>query len=75
MYATRESFQVGQGHLDHTSQYAYLGVGDVYSNVSKFKVTESTLLEAAQFLDAAQKIKIARALDQLGVDYVSHESL
>ncbi len=56
MYATCESFQVGQGHLDHTSQYAYLSVGDVYSNVSKFKVTESTLLEAAQFLGRSRSV-------------------
>ncbi|RUP46502.1 homocitrate synthase [Jimgerdemannia flammicorona] len=47
---------------------------DPASNVSKFKIIESTLREGEQFanafFDTAKKIEIARALDNLGVDYL-----
>jgi homocitrate synthase len=54
----------------------YSGVGDFLSNVSNFKIIESTLREGEQFanafFDTAKKIEIAKALDDFGVDYVSH---
>ena len=54
----------------------YQPVGDFLSNVSRFKIIESTLREGEQFanafFDTAKKIEIAKALDDFGVDYVSH---
>jgi homocitrate synthase len=51
-------------------------VGDFLSNISNFKIIESTLREGEQFanafFDTAKKIEIAKALDDFGVDYVSH---
>jgi homocitrate synthase len=53
----------------------YQPVGDFLSNVSSFKIIESTLREGEQFanafFDTEKKIEIARALDDFGVDYVS----
>jgi hypothetical protein len=53
-----------------------VGVTDFLSNVSRFKIIESTLREGEQFanafFDTEKKIEIARALDEFGVDYVSH---
>lgn len=47
---------------------------DFLSNVSKFKLIESTLREGEQFanafFDTAKKIEIAKALDDFGVDYI-----
>lgn len=47
---------------------------DFLSNVSRFKVIESTLREGEQFANAffntAKKIEIAEALDDFGVDYI-----
>lgn len=44
------------------------------SNLSNFKIIDSTLREGEQFatafFDTAQKIRIARALDDFGVEYV-----
>ncbi|KAF2236553.1 homocitrate synthase [Viridothelium virens] len=52
----------------------YSGVGDFLSNVSRFQIIESTLREGEQFanawFDTQTKIKIAKALDELGVDYI-----
>lgn len=57
----------------------YQPVGDFLSNVSNFKIIESTLREGEQFanafFDTAKKIEIAKALDEFGVDYVSHSSI
>lgn len=54
----------------------YVGVPDFLSNVSNFKIIESTLREGEQFanafFDTAKKIEIAKALDEFGVDYVSN---
>jgi homocitrate synthase len=54
----------------------YQPVGDFLSNVSNFKIIESTLREGEQFanafFDTEKKIEIAKALDDFGVDYVSH---
>jgi hypothetical protein len=54
----------------------YQPLGDFLSNVSNFKIIESTLREGEQFanafFDTAKKIEIAKALDEFGVDYVSH---
>jgi HMGL-like len=45
-------------------------------NLSNFKIIDSTLREGEQFATAffntAQKIKIAKALDDFGVEYVRH---
>jgi homocitrate synthase len=50
------------------------GVSDFLSNVSRFKIIESTLREGEQFanafFDTEKKIEIARALDDFGVDYI-----
>ncbi|KAJ5796502.1 uncharacterized protein N7518_005042 [Penicillium psychrosexuale] len=50
------------------------GVTDFLSNVSRFKIIESTLREGEQFanafFDTAKKIEIAKALDDFGVDYI-----
>ncbi|KAK8055707.1 hypothetical protein PG993_000934 [Apiospora rasikravindrae] len=52
----------------------YQPVGDFLSNVSRFKIIESTLREGEQFanafFDTETKIQIARALDDFGVDYI-----
>ena len=56
----------------------YQPVGDFLSNVSRFKIIESTLREGEQFanafFDTEKKIEIARALDDFGVDYVGIHS-
>jgi len=50
------------------------GITDFLSNVSRFKIIESTLREGEQFanafFDTEKKIEIARALDDFGVDYI-----
>lgn len=55
-----------------------VGVTDFLSNVSRFKIIESTLREGEQFanafFDTEKKIEIAKALDEFGVDYVSHST-
>ncbi|MCJ1288625.1 Saccharopine dehydrogenase [Xylographa carneopallida] len=52
----------------------YQPVGDFLSNVSRFKIIESTLREGEQFANAyfstEKKIEIAKALDDFGVDYI-----
>ncbi|KAF3933393.1 hypothetical protein ABW19_dt0206831 [Dactylella cylindrospora] len=52
----------------------YVGVPDFLSNVSNFKIIESTLREGEQFanafFDTEKKIEIAKALDEFGVDYI-----
>jgi homocitrate synthase len=52
------------------SNNPYAPVGDFLSNISKFKIIESTLREGEQFanafFDTATKIKIAKALDDFG---------
>ncbi|KAF1993236.1 homocitrate synthase [Amniculicola lignicola CBS 123094] len=57
-------------HPNHKSPYQ--PVGDFLSNVSNFKIIESTLREGEQFanafFDLPAKIKIAKALDEFGVD-------
>ncbi|CAK7204807.1 homocitrate synthase lys21 [Sporothrix eucalyptigena] len=64
------------GSQEHTSRNTnpYQPVGDFLSNVSRFKLIESTLREGEQFanafFDTETKIKIARALDDFGVDYI-----
>ncbi|KAK5123993.1 Saccharopine dehydrogenase [Meristemomyces frigidus] len=56
------------------SSNPYAPVQDFLSNVSNFKIIESTLREGEQFanafFDTETKIKIARALDDFGVDYI-----
>ncbi|KPI34845.1 Homocitrate synthase, mitochondrial [Cyphellophora attinorum] len=52
----------------------YAPVQDFLSNISKFKVIESTLREGEQFANAyftrEKKIEIAKALDDFGADYI-----
>ncbi|KAF1824319.1 homocitrate synthase [Dissoconium aciculare CBS 342.82] len=56
------------------SSNPYAPVQDYLSNIGKFKIIESTLREGEQFanafFDTETKIKIARALDDFGVDYI-----
>ncbi|KAL9581812.1 MAG: hypothetical protein Q9212_003677 [Teloschistes hypoglaucus] len=73
--ATLENGLNGAQHsvtLSRSNPYA--PVGDFLSNVSKFKIIESTLREGEQFanafFDTETKIKIARMLDDFGVDYI-----
>ncbi|KAI1909482.1 homocitrate synthase lys21 [Ophidiomyces ophidiicola] len=61
----------------HTARNPYghnAGVTDFLSNVSRFKIIESTLREGEQFanafFDTEKKIEIAKALDDFGVDYI-----
>ncbi|KAL2149267.1 hypothetical protein VTH82DRAFT_8615 [Thermothelomyces myriococcoides] len=58
----------------HFRSSPYQPVGDFLSNVDKFKIIESTLREGEQFanayFDTETKIKIAKALDEFGVDYI-----
>ncbi|KAL4817596.1 HMGL-like-domain-containing protein [Aspergillus spinulosporus] len=61
----------------HPSRNPYghnVGVTDFLSNVSRFKIIESTLREGEQFanafFDTQKKIEIAKALDDFGVDYI-----
>ncbi|KAI9834429.1 MAG: Saccharopine dehydrogenase [Phylliscum demangeonii] len=69
---------VADGHENfsaiQTKQNPYQPVGDFLSNVSRFKIIESTLREGEQFanafFDTATKIAIAKALDDFGVDYI-----
>ncbi|KKY33724.1 putative homocitrate synthase [Diaporthe ampelina] len=57
-----------------TRNAPYQPVGDFLSNVSRFKIIESTLREGEQFanafFDTETKIRIAKALDEFGVDYI-----
>merc|ERR1711939_541569 len=57
-----------------TRHNPYQPVGDFLSNVSSFKIIESTLREGEQFanafFDTEKKIEIAKALDDFGVDYI-----
>ncbi|KAI1340398.1 hypothetical protein F5Y15DRAFT_380560 [Xylariaceae sp. FL0016] len=52
----------------------YQNVNDFISNVNRFKIIESTLREGEQFanafFDTDTKIRIAKALDAFGVDYI-----
>jgi len=56
------------------SSNPYAPVQDALSNISRFKIIESTLREGEQFanafFDTETKIKIAKALDEFGVDYI-----
>ncbi len=64
----------GGPHSSHSRSNPYAPVGDFLSNVSRFKIIESTLREGEQFanayFDTDTKIKIARMLDDFGVDYI-----
>ncbi|KAK1636020.1 homocitrate synthase [Colletotrichum phormii] len=58
----------------HTGSNPYQPVGDFLSNIDRYQIIESTLREGEQFanafFDTETKIKIARALDDFGVDYI-----
>ncbi|KAL8639565.1 MAG: hypothetical protein Q9228_003417 [Teloschistes exilis] len=72
--ATLENGLNGNSHTVTSRSNPYAPVGDFLSNVSKFKIIESTLREGEQFanafFDTETKIKIARMLDDFGVDYI-----
>ncbi|CAK9782356.1 homocitrate synthase [Cutaneotrichosporon oleaginosum] len=57
-----------------TKKGFYARPSDFLSNVSNWKIIESTLREGEQFINAwydlETKIKIAKALDDFGVDYI-----
>jgi len=59
-------------HIHNSSPYA--PIGDFLSNINRFKIIESTLREGEQFanafFDTETKIRIAKALDSFGVDYI-----
>nr|AQT27085.1 putative homocitrate synthase [Nilaparvata lugens] len=62
------------GHPVARGSNPYQPVADAISNVHRFKIIESTLREGEQFanayFDTTNKIKIAKALDEFGVDYI-----
>ncbi|KAG9918694.1 hypothetical protein KCU98_g22596, partial [Aureobasidium melanogenum] len=57
-----------KGKANTVNKNPYQPVGDFLSNVSNFKIIESTLREGEQFanayFDTETKIKIAKALDE-----------
>ncbi|KAL9047956.1 MAG: hypothetical protein Q9206_006344 [Seirophora lacunosa] len=62
-------------HTPHAHQTKPMRtVQDFLSNVSNFQIIESTLREGEQFanafFDTETKVKIARALDEFGVEYI-----
>lgn len=66
---------IQSAHNPHPhSKSPYVPVGDFLSNIGNFKIIESTLREGEQFanayFDLPAKIKIAKALDEFGVDYI-----
>lgn len=65
---SRKGEEHDEGAVTKASSMCFSG------NLSNFKIIDSTLREGEQFakafFDTAQKIKIAKALDDLGVDYV-----
>ncbi|KAF2763889.1 homocitrate synthase [Teratosphaeria nubilosa] len=67
------AFNTQQASRPQTSN-PYAPVQDFLSNVSNFKIIESTLREGEQFanayFDTETKVKIAKALDEFGVDYI-----
>ncbi|TIC07307.1 homocitrate synthase [Wallemia mellicola] len=73
----QSEFQVVENQTNLTQKNAnnpYSGVDSFLSNVSNFQIIESTLREGEQFanafFDTETKIKIAKALDAFGVDYI-----
>ncbi|EIM23529.1 homocitrate synthase [Wallemia mellicola] len=73
----QSEFQVVENQTNLTQKNAnnpYAGVDSFLSNVSNFQIIESTLREGEQFanafFDTETKIKIAKALDAFGVDYI-----
>ncbi|KAI6854842.1 Homocitrate synthase [Hortaea werneckii] len=69
-----KAFNTHQASRPQVSTNPYAPVQDFLSNVSNFKIIESTLREGEQFanafFDTETKIKIAKALDEFGVDYI-----
>jgi len=61
-------------HRQAKNQNPYQPVGDFLSNISNFKIIESTLREGEQFanayFDTDMKIAIAKKLDEFGVDCI-----
>lgn len=70
---SRRAFETKQASRPQSTN-PYAPVQDFLSNVSSFKIIESTLREGEQFanayFDTETKIKIAKALDDFGVDYI-----
>ncbi|KAI4236113.1 MAG: hypothetical protein L6R40_006238 [Gallowayella cf. fulva] len=68
------SLENGQHTLHPHATKPFKTVGDFLSNVSNFQIIESTLREGEQFanafFDTETKIRIARALDDFGVEYI-----
>lgn len=71
-----EYTMIPSNHTNHRQRprYPYQAVGDFLSNLSSFKIIESTLREGEQFANAffstEDKIRIAKELDAFGVDYI-----
>lgn len=67
-----------RGDTDDSDSYTLASAATTMSssiNLDNFSIIDSTLREGEQFatayFDTAQKLEIARALDEFGVDYVS----
>lgn len=69
-----QGFTQFEGPKKEVQRNPYQPVGDFLSNISNFKIIESTLREGEQFanayFDTETKIKIAKALDEFGVDCI-----
>ena len=66
---------LSDNHVPHNPRtQPFAAVGDYLSRVSNFSIIESTLREGEQFanafFDTQTKVKIARALDAFGVEYI-----
>ncbi|GAB7337099.1 hypothetical protein MBLNU457_g2499t1 [Dothideomycetes sp. NU457] len=65
---------IAPAHKQAKNQNPYQPVGDFLSNISNFKIIESTLREGEQFanayFDTDMKIAIAKKLDEFGVDCI-----
>jgi len=57
-----------------TASSPYARISDMLSNISNFNIIDTTLREGEQFANAffntEQKLKIAKALDDFGVEYI-----
>ena len=63
----------------YSSQYAYSFANGNFPHVARCKIVDSTLrkikIVAGGFWNSTKKAEIAKALDEVGVDYVSSSHL
>ena len=72
---TRPTNGHSDNHVPHNPRaQPFAAVGDYLSRVSNFSIIESTLREGEQFANAFfstdMKVRIAKALDAFGVEYI-----